>query len=358
MSANMSYNTEEIRKFIEALLKALESVEQPTSDQEKITEWKNQIRTLCDKSRVYTLKIEPIESRIKKCNYELSRKMTEYNKFTSELNYQTSSNDQQIKELNRTLGREFNTPVCMEPEYDLIELKHDIESTRAKIKSIHVHLEHLTSVKHAVDIEYVGVESTIEHLNKLVADEESKPSRFKNNLDLELRRFTRLLVMLEMYDQYVAYAKTHKLGTDCYQYNKIEYLSDLKLLIASRVDTSDFELVIEFESYVTHVVSTCNEHHYYKLFETYVCACPRGYGSIGLHENPNMSYLYDPEFHMKYPNGGYKPGAARCSRGYICKWVPAENYGIGKSNIAFDDTGRMSFTILSGVPPGYPKYTK
>ena len=352
----MSYNTEEICEIIKAIIDALKSVEQPTSDQEKITEWKKQNQALSDKWRVYTLKVNLVDPEIKKCNSKLLRKLTKRNEFIRELNYQTSRNDQQIKELNRTLGREFDTPVCIEPEHTLSELKRKIESTNAKIKSIYAHLEHLTRVKQAVDIEYSGVESTIDQLDKLIYDEESEPSRFKNNLDLELRRFTRLLEMLKMYDQYIEYAKTHKLGTDCYQYKKIEYLSDLESLIAPEVDTSDLKLIIEFESYVTHLVSTCNEHHYYKLLETYVCACPSSHDENDI-RNVRNTYDY-PEFCTEYPNGGYKPGAAECSHDYKCEWVQAENYGIGKSNIVFDDTGRMVFTILSDVPHGHSRHSK
>lgn len=356
----MSYSTGEISEIIKTILNALKSVEQPTSDQEKITEWKNQIRKLCDKWRVYTLKVNLVDPEIKKYNSRLLYRLTKRSEFINDLNFRTSNNNQQIEDLNRGLGRELDTPVCMEPEryvnvHTLSELKRKIESTNAKIKSIYDHLEHLTRVKQAVDIEYSGVESAIEHLDKLIYGEESEPSRFKNNLDLELRRFTRLLVMLEMYAQYVAYAKTHKLGTECYPYKKIEYLPNLEWLIGSNVDASDLKIVIEFESYVTHLVSTCNEHRYYKLLETYVCACPSSHDENDTHDGSNTYYDY-PEFHAEYPNGGYKPGAAECSHGFICEWVQVENYGIGNSNITFDDTGRMVFTILSDVPPGHSRY--
>ena len=357
----MSYNTGEIREIIEAILNALKSVEQPTSDQEKIAEWKKQNQELSGKLRVYTLKVNPIESEIKKSNSRLLYRLSKRSEFINDLNFRTSSNNQKIEDLNRGLGRELDTPVCMDPEperyvnlHNLSELKRKIESTNAKIKSIYAHLEHLTRVKQAVDIEYSGVDSTIDQLDKLIYDEESEPSRFKNNLDLELRRFTLLLVMLEMYAQYVAYAKTHKLGTDCYQYKKIEYLPNLEWLIGSNVDASDLKIVIEFESYVTHLVSTCNEHHYYKLLETYVCVCPSSHDECDTHSRSN-TYDY-PEFHAEYPNGGYKPGAAECSHDYKCEWVQVENYGIGNSNITFDDTGRMVFTILSDVPPGHSRY--
>jgi hypothetical protein len=350
----MSYNTEKIREIIEAILNALKSVEQPTSDKTKITEWKKQNRELSGKLRVYTLKVDLVDPEIKKCNSKLLRKLTKRNEFIRELNYRKPDNNQQIENLNQALGCEIDTPVCMEPEHDLSELERNIESISADIKSINARLEHLTRVKQALDIEYTGVESTIQRLNKLIDDEESEPSRFKNNLDLELRRFTRLLEMLKMYDQYIVYAKTHKLGTECYQYKKIEYLPNLESLIAPDVDTSDLKLVIEFESYVNHLVSTCNEHHYYKLLETYVCACPSSHDECDTHSRSN-TYDY-PEFHAEYPNGGYKPGAAECSHDYKCEWAQVENYGIGKSNIVFDDTGRMAFTIFSEVPPGHSRY--
>ena len=144
---------------------------------------------------------------------------------------------------------------------------------------------------------------------------------------------------------------------DCFpSHVKIEYLPDLKSLISAQISTSDYdhEFISTVESYMLHLVSVCNKHHYYHLLKTHVVPCCK-YGSEDISTVDNNMY-YDSDFIKKHPNGGYKPGAKKCSHGLRDKWVQDPVYCIDGSHIKFDKTGKLEFTILDTKPPGHCGY--
>jgi hypothetical protein len=332
------YNIKKIRSRVEQIERILQSTEIPEINQKKIDELCEELNMLYKQRRRYGLEVGPINSEIAENNEKMSNSLKLYQELQNNLDYATDENIGYINNLYSALDISFdgddvlcNVPPHIELPSDLDKLKLSIQVEKTNIEIYNTQLVHYNKIKNSIDSRYLNLDRDITKIKKLIADE--KQPRFEESINLEIRRFRRLkLMIVELYDQYIEYVKKHNLGTDCYQYKSIEYLSNLESLIAPNISTADYDhkLVIEFETFMKHIVTVCNEHYYFNLLETYVHPCR--------HFGDNV--------------GEYIPGSSKCSHGYRMQWEQNSKYGIGKLNMEFGDDDRLKFTILSKIPPG------
>jgi hypothetical protein len=336
------YNIEKIRSWVEQIERILKSTEIPEINQKKIDELCVELDMLYKQRRRYRFEVGPINSEIAEYNEKMRNSLKFYQELRIDLFYATDKNIGYINNLYSALDISSdnedascvlcNVPPHIELPSDLDKLKLSIQVEKTNIEIYNTQLVHYNKIKNSIDSRYLNLDRDITNIKKLIADE--KQPRFEESINLEIRRFRRLeLMIVELYDQYIEYAKKHNLGTDCYQYNSIEYLPNLESLIAPKISTADYDhkLVIEFESFMNHIVTVCNEHYYFNLLETYVHPC----------EHYNGDNV-----------GEYIPGSSECSHGYRMQWEQNSKYGIGKLNMEFGDDDRLKFTILSKIPPG------
>lgn len=341
------FDRKKIKKWVGEIIEIIEATNKPSINSEKILGLESSLRNLYTRKRIYNLKIGPIEAKIQTINSQLRGLIDEYTRINDEISYETNKNSRYSDRLDKILG----TVICLtNPELDDLTLsastiKRDIENSNKT-------LTYLIALKTAIDNEYIDIH-IIGDIEKFIVEEKKKPDVYFANLKQELNRFAHLLSMIELVDQYVEYADKYNLGIDCFPLHvKIEYLQDLKSLISPQISTSDYdhEFISTVESYMWHLVSVCNKHHYYHLLETHVVSCCEYVSTV----DNNM--YDDSDFIKKHPNGGYKPGEKKCSHGLRYVWVQDPVYCIDGSHIKFDKTGKLEFTILDTIPPGHCKY--
>ena len=342
------FDPEKIKRWVEEIIEIIEAMDAPSINSEKILALESSLRDLYTRERIYNLEIGPIKAKIQTIHSQLRELVDEYTRVSDEISYETNKNSRYSDILDKILG----TAICLiNPELEDLTLsastiKRDIENSNKT-------LTYLNALKTAIENEYTDIR-VIGDIEKLIVEEKKKPDVYVANLKQELNRFTHLLSMIELVDQYVEYANKYNLGMDCFpSHVKIEYLPDLKSLISPQISTSDYdhEFISTVESYMLHLVSVCNKHHYYHLLKTHVVPCCK-YGSEDISTVDNNMY-YDSDFIKKHPNGGYKPGAKKCSHGLRYVWVQDPVYCIDGSHIKFDETGKLEFTILDTIPPGH-----
>lgn len=323
------FDPKKIKGWVEEIIEIIEATNKPSINSEKILALESSLQDLYTRKRIYNLKIGPIEAKIQTIHAQLRELVDEYTRVTNEISYETNKNSRYSDILDKILG----TAICLiNPELE--DLTRSASTIKIDIENSNKTLTYLIALKTAIDNEYMDIH-IIGDIKKFIVEEKKKPDVYVANLKQELNRFTHLLSMIELVDQYVEYADKYNLGTDCFpSHVKIEYLPDLKSLISPHISTSDYdhEFISTVESYMWHLVSVCNKHHYYHLLETYVVPC-----------------CDDSDFIKKH----YKPGAKKCSHGRRCVWVQDPVYCIDGSHIKFDETGKLEFTILDTIPPGH-----